>query len=45
MARARVRVRLSAKCTGRIVLCLHLGSGSNVRTIVRSSYCVTMRQG
>ena len=42
---ARVRVRGSVSCMGRIGLWLHMGFGSDVSSTVRSNYSVSVSQG
>lgn len=44
-AKIRLKVRLLARCTGRIGLRLQLGSGFNVRVIARLSFNVMVRCG
>ena len=45
MSRARVRVKFSERCTGRIGLYLHLGSAFVVRETVQVKYRVTVMHG
>jgi len=45
VARARVRVLCSVRCTGRIALWTDLGLVSDVRASVRLSFGITVKRG